>query len=217
VRASSSCQRVRIADGRSRQQFLLAALPSISHLLPGLLLPSDLANLIRHDVDVALGVLRALFSGPHDPPEGIDLGAYVSALADMDIGLPGLDMLARLLKGADYDQPELLRLLLKQEVLGVYVARWVADVERSATAPEQDQELARRVRIVRARSAFSVDCRLIVPFPGPQLSLFAISLLDDGVLQAGEDVSMELAGFALRHSRFSDAQRLYSRLTSLRD
>jgi hypothetical protein len=217
VRASSSCQRVRIADGRSHQQFLLAALPSISHLLPGLLLPSDLANLIRHDVDVALGVLTALFSGQHDPPEDIDLGAYVSALADMDVGLPGLDMLARLLKGADYDQPELLRLLLKQEVLGVYVARWVADVERSATAPEQDQELARRVRIVRARSAFSVDCRLIFPFPGPQLSLFAISLLDDGVLQAGEDVSMELAGFALRHSRFSDAQRLYSRLTSLRD
>lgn len=44
------------------------------------------------------------------------------------------------------------------------------------------------------------------------MSLFAAALLDADVLRPGEDVAMELAGFALRHSRFADAQRLYARL-----
>lgn len=48
-----------------------------------------------------------------------------------------------------------------------------------------------------------------------QLSLFTINLLDGGTLRHGEDAALELAGFALRYSRFADAQRLYSRLTAL--
>lgn len=156
-------------------QLLLTALPNASRLLPGLLLPGDLASLIRQDVDVAKGFLIALFDGAIDPPQGVDLGAYVSALAGMDVGLAGLDLLARLLQDSSGGQDGLLRLLVKQEVLAVYVARCVADIDQLAGATEVDQELARRVRMVSHQLIYSLLRKLTRYIFSPLSSPFSRS------------------------------------------
>lgn len=53
-----------------------------------------------------------------------------------------------------------------------------------------------------------------LPCRSSQIALFANTLLDESVLQPLEDATLQLAGFALRHSRFADGQRLYARIVS---
>lgn len=163
-------------------QHLLQAIPALKSILPGLLLPADIPLLARQNLDVAHLFLATFFAAPSPQSDAVQLESYAVALADLELGLAGLDLFTRLLVVRDPTKGlEVLAKIVKVEALGPYIARYVDYIDVLASLGGEDDTCARLVRIVRCPClCFQTTCRRNTD---PPLSLAPLSILADRPLR----------------------------------
>ncbi|KAI0056910.1 hypothetical protein BV25DRAFT_1813205 [Artomyces pyxidatus] len=174
--------------------------PLITQLIsPSILTSADLAPIIAHNPTLAHPLLVSLLSLP--PSKGNPVGAsiYLDILAQLPPTLPSFDVLGRLLRDAtpmtDYLTGGKLTIadVVRTEVLGRFIQQsihWLDYAER-----EERQGLVSEDRFAKGVQNL---CR------------FYTSLLKLEIVDAASDTdSAEMAHFALRNSRFEEANALY--------
>jgi len=182
----------------SEQRFLSPLIPQLTS--PSMLVSLDLPPIVAHNPAIATPLLVSLLTLPPSDASG----AYLDVLAQLPPTLPTFDVLGRLLRditpvtdsitGGKVTVADVVRM----EVLGPFIHQCVLWIDHA-----EHEEREGLISDDRFAKAVQNLCR------------FYNALLKLSVVDAASDAdSAEIAHFALRNSRFEDANALYRVLAS---
>jgi len=184
----------------SEQRLLLPLIPQLTS--PSVIISVDLPPIIAHNPTIATPLIVSLITLPPSDASA----AYLDILTQLPPTLPTFDVIGRLLHdttpatdsvtGGKVTVADVMRM----EILGPFLHQCILWIERA----EREE---REGLISDDRFAKGVQ----------NLCRFYSALLKLGVVDAASDAdSTEIAHFALRNSRFEEANALYRSLASAR-
>ncbi|KAH9990886.1 hypothetical protein BJV77DRAFT_946930 [Russula vinacea] len=182
----------------SEQRLLFPLIPQLTS--PSILISIDLPPIIAHNPAIATPLVVSLLALP---PSDSSV-AYLHVLAQLPPTLPTFDVIGRLLHDTTPSRDSItggkvtVADVVRMEVLGPFIHQCIMWIDRA--------ELEEREGLISDdRFAKGVQ----------NLCRFYSALLQLNVVDAGSDAdSAEIAHFALRNSRFEEANALYRTLAS---